>query len=105
MLEKTIDLFNFSKIKSECIYHMADYNMFKYDFSNNEQISSKNTYINSPMKDTRRHYIKKVIVNIPSNDKLKEDNFKNDFLYLTFTKDEIADLLGKTLVFYKVNND
>ena len=81
MLEKTIDLFNFSKIKSECIYHMADYNMFKYDFSNNEQISSKNTYINSPMKDTRRHYIKKVIVNIPSNDKLKEDNFKNDFLY------------------------
>ena len=30
---------------------------------------------------------------------------KNDFLYLTFTKDEIADLLGKTLVFYKVNND
>ena len=37
MIEKTIDLFNFSKIKSECIYQMADYNMFKYDFNNCEQ--------------------------------------------------------------------
>ena len=80
MLIRSITLFNFSKIKSESIFQMAEYNSFNYDFNKIEPYYDRNDDIITVKKDTALHYIKKVNVTLPSNEKLKESTFRNEFL-------------------------
>ena len=79
MLIRSITLFNFSKIKSESIFQMAEYNSFNYDFNKTEPYYDRNNDIITFKKDTIQHYIKKVNVTLPSREKLKESNFREDF--------------------------
>ena len=79
MLIRSITLFNFSKIKSESIFQMAEYNSFNYDFNKTEPYYDRNNDIITFKKDTVQHYIKKVNVTLPSREKLKESNFREDF--------------------------
>ena len=79
MLIRSITLFNFSKIKSESIFQMAEYNSFNYDFNKTEPYYDRNNDIITFKKDTVQHYIKKVNVILPSREKLKESNFREDF--------------------------
>ena len=79
MLIRSITLFNFSKIKSESIFQMAEYNSFNYNFNKTEPYYDRNNDIITFKKDTVQHYIKKVNVTLPSREKLKESNFREDF--------------------------
>ena len=79
MLIRSITLFNFSKIKSESIFQMAEYNSFNYNFNKTEPYYDRNNDIITFKKDTVQHYIKKVNVTLPSREKLKENNFREDF--------------------------
>ena len=79
MLIRSITLFNFSKIKSESIFQMAEYNSFNYNFNKTEPYYDRNNDIITFKKDTVQHYIKKVNVILPSREKLKESNFREDF--------------------------
>ena len=79
MLIRSITLFNFSKIKSESIFQMAEYNSFNYDFNKTEPYYDRNNDIITFKKDMVQHYIKKVNVILPSREKLKESNFREDF--------------------------
>ena len=79
MLIRSITLFNFSKIKSESIFQMAEYNSFNYDFNKTEPYYDRNNDIITFKKDTVQHYIKKVNVTLPAREKLKESSFREDF--------------------------
>ena len=79
MLIRSITLFNFSKIKSESIFQMAEYNSFNYNFNKTEPYYDRNNDIITFKKDMVQHYIKKVNVILPSREKLKESNFREDF--------------------------
>ena len=59
---------------------MAEYNSFNYDFSKTEPYYDRNDDIITVKKDTALHYIKKVNMTLPSNEKLKESTFRNEFL-------------------------
>ena len=72
MLIRSITLFNFSKIKSESIFQMAEYNSFNYDFNKTEPYYDRNNDIITFKKDTIQHYIKKVNVTLPSCEYLKK---------------------------------
>ena len=78
-MTSNVCLFNFSKIKSEHTFRISEYNTFYYDFSEYESIIVKESKELSKNEETQPHYIKKVLMNIPSNEKLKEENFRNEF--------------------------
>ena len=59
--------------------YINDYNSFSYHFSeNNENINIKRKIIYKS-KNAIQHYIKNANVNVPSNDKLKKESFRNGF--------------------------
>ena len=78
----SLTLFNFSKIKSEQVFRISEYNSFNYEFSKSEPYKRKNDDIATIKEDPSSHYIKKVNISLPSNEKLKEEAFRNEF----FTK-------------------
>ena len=78
----SLTLFNFSKIKSEQVFRISEYNSFNYEFSKSEPYKGKNDDIATIKEDPSSHYIKKVNISLPSNEKLKEEPFRNEF----FTK-------------------
>ena len=78
----SLTLFNFSKIKSEQVFRISEYNSFNYEFSKSEPYNGKNDDIATIKEDPSSHYIKKVNISLPSNEKLKEEAFRNEF----FTK-------------------
>ena len=74
------NLFSFSKIKSRHIFKVSNCNSFKYNFSNYELNNDENN--NSILIQKRRikkHYIKNINLTFPSNEKLKEEKFRNEF--------------------------
>ena len=75
-----ICLFNFSKIRSSNSFKLSDFNSFKFNFSNKKPDIQNIKYKNGQKKDQGDHYIKKININIPSSEKLREEKFKNDFL-------------------------
>lgn len=75
----SVCLFNFSKISSENIYYISDYNSFNYNFPEIKEKNIKKTKKISQYKNSIQHYIKKVNVNIPSNNNLKKETFLNEF--------------------------
>ena len=78
----SLTLFNFSKIKSEHVFRISEYNSFNYEFSKSEPYNGTNDDIAAIKEDPSSHYIKKVNISLPSNEKLKEEAFRNEF----FTK-------------------
>ena len=78
-MQKSENLFNFSKIKSENIFRTSDCNSFNYNFSNHELKNTGFKKISNQKKKISKNYIKKVDMNIPSNKKLKEEKFRRDF--------------------------
>ena len=78
-MQKSANLFNFSKIKSENIFRTSDCNSFNYNFSNHELKNTGFKKISNQKKKISKNYIKKVDMNIPSNKKLKEEKFRRDF--------------------------
>ena len=80
-MSKNICLFDFSKIKSKQQFEISEYNFFRYNFDEfSSQKSEKNTK-NKEKKDKQQYYIKKVNMNIPSNELLKDENFRNEFFH------------------------
>ena len=79
IFQKTTILFNFSKIKSEHIFRTSDCNSFNYDFSNHELNNTGFKNISFQKKKISKNLIKQIEMNIPSNDKLKEEKFRSDF--------------------------
>ena len=78
-MTNSVCLFSFSKIRSKNIMYINDYNSFSYHFSeNNENINIKRKIIYKS-KNAIQHYIKNANVNVPSNDKLKKESFRNGF--------------------------
>ena len=73
------NLFSFSNIKSENIFQISDYNSFNYKFTNNELNKVENHNIFIKKKNNEGHYMKKVNMNFPSNDMLRNQNFRNKF--------------------------
>ena len=59
MLIRSITLFNFSKIKSESIFQMAEYNSFNYDFNKTEPYYDRNNDIITFKKDTNNRSIRR----------------------------------------------
>ena len=78
-MQKSVNLFNFSKIKSKNIFRTSDCNSFNYNFSNHELKNTGFKKIYNQKKKIFKNYIKKVDMNIPSNKKLKEEKFRRDF--------------------------
>ena len=79
MIQKNTNLFNFSKIKSEHIFRIEDCNSFNYNFSHHELNNTGYNKISIQNKKTIKNYIKHVDMNIPSNEKLKEEKFRSEF--------------------------
>ena len=79
IFQKTTILFNFSKIKSEHIFRTSDCNSFNYDFSNHELNNTGFKNISFQKKKISKNLIKQIEMNVPSNDKLKEEKFRSDF--------------------------
>ena len=81
-MNESVYLFEFSKMKSTKEIPISEYNQFVYNFSKTKskknQKSKKDTQIN---KD-QLYYIKDSNMNIPSNDKLNDENFKKDFIII-----------------------
>ena len=75
-----IFLFNFSKIRSSNSFKLSDFNSFKFNFLNKKSDIQNIKYKNAQKKKQGDHYIKKININIPSSEKLREEKFKNDFL-------------------------
>ncbi len=75
-----ICLFNFSKIRSSNSFKLSDFNSFKFNFLNKKSDIQNIKYKNAQKKKQGDHYIKKININIPSSEKLREEKFKNDFL-------------------------
>ena len=75
----SLALFDFSKIKSDYVFQISEYNSFYYHFSESESYSAKNGDMPSLKEDPSKYYIKNVNMTIPSNEKLKEEYFRNDF--------------------------
>ena len=78
-MQKSANLFNFSKIKSENKFRTSDCNSFNYNFSNHELKNTGFKKISNQKKKISKNYIKKVDMNIPSSKKLKEEKFRRDF--------------------------
>ena len=77
-MNKSICLFDLSKVKPIKTFELSEYNSFSFNFS---EFTSKKNKKNAKIKDTQSYYIKNVNLNIPSNDKLKDENFRNDFFH------------------------
>ena len=77
-MSKSICLFDLSKVKRIKTFELSEYNSFTFNFS---EFTSKKNKKNAKSKDTQSYYIKNVNLNIPSNDKLKDENFRNDFFH------------------------
>ena len=77
-MSKSICFFDLSKIRPSEEFKLSEYNSFKFNFS---EFTSKKNKKNERIKDTQSFYIKNVNLNIPSNDKLKDENFRNDFFH------------------------
>ena len=75
------NIFSFSKIKSHHIFKISNCNSFNYNFSNYEFNSNKNSNNNILIqkKKIKKHYIKNINLTFPSNEKLLEENFRNEF--------------------------
>ena len=59
--------------------YINDYNSFSYHFSENNENNNKKRKIIHKRKNAIQHYIKNANVNVPSNDKLKKESFRNGF--------------------------
>ena len=70
----------------------------RYNFEYGVDNMGKTIEFNYPKEDQNNGVTEEDIV-LAAN-----TTWKYDILYLTFKKDTIADLLGKTLEFYKINN-
>ena len=74
-----VTLFSFSKIKSNMVFQIAEYNSFNKDLTKIEPNYDKNDDINILKKDFSPYYIKNVNIALPSKEKLKEEKFRNEF--------------------------
>ena len=79
IIQKSINLFNFSNLKSEQLFLTSDRNSFNYDFSNHELNKTGFKNISNQKKKTSKNFIKKIDMTIPSNEKLKEEKLRSDF--------------------------
>ena len=73
-----ITLFNYSKITSEFSLRISDYNSFNYNFPEFESKKDKRNQIHIK-EEIINYYIKKIYVELPSNNKLEDEKFKKDF--------------------------
>ena len=80
-MSKSICLFDFSKIKSKQQFKISEYNFIKYNFDEFTSQKSEKNSKNNEKKDKQQYYIKKVNMNIPSNELLKDENFRNEFFH------------------------
>ena len=74
-----VTLFSFSKIKSNMVFQIAEYNSFNKDLTKIEPNYDKNDDINILKKDFSPYYIKNVNIALPSKEKLKEEKLRMNF--------------------------
>ena len=78
-MKNNVTLFNFSKIISEFSLRISESNSFNYNFSHLESKKPKRSKIITSDEENLNHYMKKVNINLPTNNQLKKEKFKNDF--------------------------
>ena len=79
-IKRNICLFNFSKLKSISRLSLSHFNSFKYDLSGKQQNKFESIQNNRDLGTNEGAYIKNITINIPSSEKLSNNEFKNDFI-------------------------
>ena len=78
--KSSICLFDFSNIKSQNKLSVSQFNSFKYDLSIRRSKKLKNKLKKSLKRKNKFHYIKYISTQLPSNEKLSDEEFKNKFI-------------------------
>lgn len=79
-IKRNICLFNFSNLRSISRLSLSQYNSFKYDLSGKQHNKFESIPNNHGLGRNKGAYIKNIVINIPSSEKLSNDKFKNDFI-------------------------
>ena len=80
LINNKVCLFNFSKIKSQRKLTLSHFNTFNYDLSGNELYYTKNDKINPISEVENNRYIKNINIEIPSSEKLSNEEYKTSFI-------------------------
>jgi len=79
-IKRNICLFNFSNLISSSRLSLSEFNDFKYDLSIKQQNKFGTIQNNNCLGRYENAYIKNITLNIPSAEKLSNNEFKNDFI-------------------------
>lgn len=79
-IKRNICLFNFSNLKSSSRLSLSNFNSFKYDLSGKQHNKFESIQDNRNLGRNEGAYIKNITINIPSSEKLSNNEFKNDFI-------------------------
>jgi len=79
-IKRNICLFKFSNLKSSSRLSFSEFNSFKYDLSSKQHNKFGFNSNNQFLGRKESAYIKNIAINIPSAEKLSNNEFKNDFL-------------------------
>ena len=79
-IKRNICLFNFSNLRSSSRLSLSEFNDFKYDLSIKQQNKFGTIQNNNCLGRYENAYIKNITLNIPSAEKLSNNEFKNDFI-------------------------
>jgi len=79
-IKRNICLFNFSNLKTSSRLSLSEFNSFKYDLSRKQQSKFGSISNNHFLRRNESAYIKNIAINIPSAEKLSNDEFKIDFI-------------------------
>jgi hypothetical protein len=80
-MNQSVYLFELSKMKSKEEFQISEYNQFIYNFSESKSKKNKKSKKDTIKADEQLYYIKDSNMDIPSNDKLNDENFRKDFFY------------------------
>ena len=80
LINNKVCLFNFSKIKTQRKLTLSHFNTFNYDLSGNELYYTKNDKINPISEVENNRYIKNINIEIPSSEKLSNEEYKTSFI-------------------------
>lgn len=84
LLNNKVCLFNFSNLKSQTKMTLSEFNNFNYDLTGNElndtKNDAKNDKINSQKDADNNRYIKNINIDIPSSEKLSNEEYKTSFI-------------------------
>ncbi len=79
LINNKVCLFNYSNLKSQRKLTLSQFNKFNYNLSGNELYDTKNDKINSLSEAENSRYIKNINIEMPSSEKLSNEEYKTSF--------------------------